>query len=127
MVGIGVPEIKKLELVDHFAFLQDQGSLLCHDILTHPISLSSPLKIHLSPVTDSVVTVRLSMKAQIGGCQIMDLDLGPLHSGSADFTSMFIVRANRITGMVQPVMIPTSNQCHLDIIGPAETLRLNSL
>ncbi|MEQ2185360.1 hypothetical protein GOODEAATRI_017416 [Goodea atripinnis] len=39
-------------------------------ILAHPMSLPSPIRIHLLPGTDSIVTVRLSMKAWIGCCRI---------------------------------------------------------
>lgn len=65
------------------------------DILAHPITLFSH---------------------QIGGWQIPDLDL-QVYVASADLTSMLIARANRITEIGQPVMIPTSSLCQSDVIG----------
>lgn len=76
IVGIGV--FLELELIDHSALLQAKD-LDLNVILAHPISLSSLLKIHLPPGTDSVDIVRSSMKVRLGGCQSPDLDLGPLH------------------------------------------------
>lgn len=48
---------------------------------------------------------------------IPDGVLGPRHSGSAEFTSMFIARENKVTKMVQPVIIPTSSLWHTDVAG----------
>lgn len=99
-----------------------------NDILALPISFFlTPVRIHQPPGTNSVVTLRSSMKVQIGGWWIPDLDLEPLHSGSVDFTIMFIARANRITSMVQSAMIPTSSLCHCDVVDHVETLGLKSL
>lgn len=52
----------------------------------------------------------------------LDLDLGPLHSGSADLNNIFFARAT--TETVHPMMIPTSNLCYSDVVDPAETLNL---
>jgi len=52
----------------------------------HIMRLSNPWRIHLAPGT-TVVTVRSSMKALMGGCLTPDLLRGPQH----------------------PVIIPTSN------------------
>ena len=76
---------------------------------THAMMLSNPWRIHLAPGTAVVVTVRSSMKALMGGCLTPDLLRGPLHSGSAALTSMFIASAKRVTEMVQPVIMPTSS------------------
>ena len=56
-----------------------------------------------------------------------DRDKGPLHSTSADFTSMFMARANRDTEIVQPVMMPFSRRCQSDVEVPEDTLRLRAL
>ena len=53
--------------------------------------------------------------------------MGPLHSGSADFVSIFMARENRITEMVQPVMIPISILCQPDVTAPEEVLILKLL
>lgn len=55
-----------------------------------------------------VVTVSLSTKALIGGWRLLDLDRGLLHSTSADLTSMIMAKANRVTDMMQPVIMPFS-------------------
>ncbi|CAF88673.1 unnamed protein product, partial [Tetraodon nigroviridis] len=81
------------------------------------ISLSKPWRIHRHPI---VVTVRSSMNALMGGWRMPDLVLGPLHSGSADLASMFMARANIITEMVHPVMIPLSSRCHSDVTVPED-------
>ena len=85
IVGIGVSKTEKRNLSITLPFFKtkDLDFSGLKDILTHPISFSSPFRIHLAPGTDSVVTVRSSMKARIGGWWIPDL--GPLHTGSADF------------------------------------------
>lgn len=91
------------------------------------MSFSNPWRIHLDPSTVVVVTVRSSMKALIGGCPIPDLLRGPLHYDSADLTRMFITSMKRVTELVHPMMIPTSNRCQSKDSGPAETLKLNLL
>lgn len=80
------------------------------------ISSSRPFRIHLLPRTDAVVTVRSFMKALIGGCWIPDFEKGPLHCTSADFTSMFMASAKRITEMVHLVIIPFLSSCHSKIV-----------
>ena len=87
MVGIGVSEIEKQNLFTTLPFSKTKNfdfSVL-KDILAHPISFSSPFRMHLHPGTDSMATVQLSMKVHISGFQIPDLDLEPLRSGSSDF------------------------------------------
>ncbi len=64
------------------------------------VSLSKPWRIHLHPGTDNVFTVRSSKKALMGGCLTPDLVSGPLHSGSADLTSMFMAKEKRLTEIV---------------------------
>lgn len=76
--------------------------------------------IHLAPGTDFVVT-------RSGGWRILDLAFGPLHSGSADLTSMFIASGNRITEMVQSWKIPTYRLHHSDGVSPAGIFNLKSL
>lgn len=76
------------------------------------------------PGTVVTVMVRSSMKALIGGCRAPDLVNGPLHSTSADFTTMFMARKKRVTEMVQPVMIPFSNRCQSEVEDPAVILKL---
>ncbi len=39
------------------------------------------------------------------GCQVPDLDMGPLHSTSADLKITFMARAKSGTEIVQPVMM----------------------
>ncbi|KAJ3585730.1 hypothetical protein NHX12_014449, partial [Muraenolepis orangiensis] len=53
-------------------------------IRAHSTSYSSPFRIHRQPGTDSVMTVRSSMNALMGGCRCPEFVRGPLHSGSAD-------------------------------------------
>lgn len=79
-------------------------------LLAQLMSFSSPWNIHLLPETDVVVTVGSSMKALIGGCRTPDLIKGPLHSTSADLKIMFMVRAKRMTEMVQHVIMPFSSR-----------------
>ena len=55
------------------------------------------------------------MNALIGGCRVLDLDSGPLHSTSRD------------TEIVQPVIMPFSRRCHSDAEVPEDTLRLKLL
>lgn len=50
-----------------------------------------------------------------------DLDMGPLHSTSADFTIMFMAREKSGTEM-QPVIIPFSRRCQADVVDPDVTL-----
>lgn len=66
------------------------------------------------------------MKARIGDWRIPDLDFGLRHAGSADLTNVVITRANRMTKMVQPVMMPSSS-LHQSNVGPAEALKWNLL
>ncbi len=67
------------------------------------------------------------MNALTWGCWVPDMDRGPLHSTSADFTSIFRASANRGTEIVQPVMIPFPSRCHADVEVPGDTLRLKLL
>ncbi|KAJ3613767.1 hypothetical protein NHX12_020013 [Muraenolepis orangiensis] len=53
-------------------------------IRAHSTSSSSPFRIHRQPGTDSVMTVRSSMNALMGGCRCPEFVRGSLHSGSAD-------------------------------------------
>lgn len=55
MVGIGVPVMEKRKT-------KDLDFVGLNTILAHPTTLSNPFKTHLPPGTDSVVTVRSSMK-----------------------------------------------------------------
>lgn len=54
--------------------------------------------------------------------KIPDLVKGPLHSSSADLTTMFITEVNRITKMVHLVIIPLSSRCYADVVAPEVTL-----
>ncbi|KAJ3606114.1 hypothetical protein NHX12_025635 [Muraenolepis orangiensis] len=56
-------------------------------IRAHSTSSSSPFRIPRQPGTDSVMTVRSSMNALMGGCRCPEFVRGPLHSGSADLVS----------------------------------------
>lgn len=58
---------------------------------------------------------------------MLDFVLGPLHFISADFATMFMARAKRVAEMVQPVMIPFSSGCQLDVLDPDVALSLKSL
>ena len=71
--------------------------------------------------------VRCSMKALMGGCRTPDLVRGPLHSTSAEFNSIFMASAKRITEIVHPVMIPFSSLIHSNVVVPEETLKLKLL
>lgn len=75
-------------------------------ILSQEMSFSRSWNIHLPPGTDVVLTVRLFIKALIGGCQMPELDRGPLHSASADLVAMFMARPKRLTEMAHLVIIP---------------------
>lgn len=66
------------------------------------------------------------MKALMGSCLTPDLLSGPLHSVSAPLASMFIVSTNRVTDMVQPVIMPSSSWCQSDVSWPDETVKLIS-
>lgn len=46
-------------------------------------------------------------------------------SGLADSTSMFIARENKVTEMVQSVLIPKSSLCRSEVTSPAEAFILN--
>ncbi len=63
----------------------------------------------------------------MGGCRVPDLDMGPLHSTSADLTIMFMARTKSDTEIVQPVMMPFSSRCQADVTVPDETLNLKLL
>ncbi len=63
----------------------------------------------------------------MGGCRVPALDMGPLHSTSADLTIMFMVRAKNGTEIVQPVMMPFSSRYQTDVTVPDETLNLKLL
>lgn len=120
--GIAAPSIRKRNLSTTFPRLRtmDLDFVGLKLILAQRISFSRPCRIHQHPGTDVVVTVKSSMKARIGGCRIPDLDKGPLQSVSAALTSMFMARANRMTEIVQPVMIPFLSRCQSDVTFPAD-------
>lgn len=63
-------------------------------ILAQLIRQSIPWRSYLHPGTDVLVTVRSAINVLIGSCWVPDLDKDPLHSTSADFTSMFTAREN---------------------------------
>lgn len=67
MDGIGVPEIENWNFSTTLPFFKTKDLDLdgLNDILAHVIKPSSLVKSHLPPGTDSVVTVRSSMKARI--------------------------------------------------------------
>lgn len=88
------------------------------------MSFSRPCRIHQHTGTDVVVMVRLFIKVRMRGFRIPDLDSGPLHSVSTAFTNIFMVRANRITEIVQQVMIPFSSRCQFNVMLPDVTLSL---
>ncbi len=88
---------------------------------------SKPSGIHLQPGADVVVTVRSSIYALVGGCHVPDLVSGPLHSTFADFTNIFMAKANNITEMVHPVIMPFSSQRNADLAFPKDTLKLKQL
>ncbi len=79
------------------------------------------------PGTEAAVTVRSSIKAFMGGCQVPDRDTGPLHSTSADLTIMLKARVKSGTEIVQPVMMPFSSRCQADVAVPDETRNLKLL
>ncbi len=56
------------------------------------------------PRTDVVVIVRSSMKALNGGCCMPDF---VTHSTSADLTTMFMARVNRITELCILLLFPS--------------------
>ncbi len=56
-----------------------------------------------------------------------DLVKGPLHSTSADLTTMFMARAKRKTEMVHPVIIPFPMPCQSDVSDPEVTRILKLL
>lgn len=75
-----------------------------------PLNACFDLAIRMDAMsTNVVVIVRSSTKALMGGCQTLN-ERVPLHSTSADLTSMFMVSAKRNTEIVHPVMIPLSTQ-----------------
>lgn len=55
------------------------------------------------------------MKALFGGCCNPVLVKGPLYSISAELTTMFMVRAERMIEMVQHVIIYFSRPCQSDL------------
>lgn len=124
--GIAVPSTRKRNLSTTFPRFRtmDLDFVGLKLILAQRISFSRPCRIHLHPGTDVVVTLKSSIKARIGGCRTQDLDKGPRHSVSAAFTNIFMARANRITEIVQPVMIPFSSRCQSDVTLPDVTLSL---
>lgn len=95
-------------LVLHSPFLRtgDQQLAGWNAIFVHDDSLLRPLCCQQHPGTSVAVTVRSSIKALIGSWRVPELQGGPLHSTSAALTSIVMVRANSITNMVQPVMMP---------------------
>ncbi len=47
------------------------------------------------------------------------------HSASVDLTIMVMLKAKRMTEMVQPVIIPFSSQCQSDVLNQEVTLKPN--
>ncbi|KAJ3614714.1 hypothetical protein NHX12_018285 [Muraenolepis orangiensis] len=127
--GMAVSAMLNRNLSTTFPFLStiDLDLAGLKRIRAHSTSSSSPFRIHPQPGTDSVMTVRSSMNALMGGCRCPEFVRGPLHSGSADLVSMFMARENNVTEIVHPVMIPISTLCQLDVIAPEETLILKLL
>ena len=82
-------------IVWYFAFFNtsdvDFASLKL--ILTHVMNFSIPFSSHLAPITDIVIS---SIYARIGGCLRPDLVVGPLHSTSAAFISIFLAKAKSV-------------------------------
>lgn len=68
---------------------------------------SRPYRIHLQPGTDVEVIVRSSINALIGCCYIPEFVNGPLHSTSADFTSIFMETS--VTEIVHPGIMTFSS------------------
>lgn len=81
------------------------------------------LQMHLLPGTVEVITVRLFHKSSDGGCWTLDF-LGPLHSASANLTSIFMASANRVTEIVHPVMIPFSDWRNSDVTGAEPQIKV---
>lgn len=101
--GIRTPPKEKQCLSDTLSFLRTKVL----DLAVLKVILALEMS-HRHLGTGVVVTVSLSMKALIGGWRVLDLDRGLLHSTSADLTSMIMAKANRVTDMVQPVIMPFS-------------------
>lgn len=59
----------------------------------------------------------------MGVYRVLELVGGPLHSTSADFTTIFMVKANK-TKIVQQVIMPISSQCIVDVTVLEVTLKL---
>ena len=129
MVGMAVPVMVNRNLSSTFPFFStiDLDLMGLKRIRAHPTSFSSPFRIHRQPGTDSVMTVRSSINALMGGCRCPEFERGPLDSGSADLVSMFMARENSVTEIVHPVMIPISTLSQLDVNAPEETLMLKLL
>lgn len=70
-------------------------------ILAQVMSFSRPWSIHLLPAK----SLWQSMNTLVGGCCTPDLVTGPLHSTSADLTTIFVARVKRMIEIVQPVMM----------------------
>ncbi|XP_029985493.1 glutamyl aminopeptidase [Sphaeramia orbicularis] len=124
IVGIGVPPMVKRKWSATLPFFRtrDLDLVGLKLILAQEMSRSSPWRSHLQPGTEVAITVRSSINALMGGCRVPDLDKGPLHSTSADFTIMFIAREKSGTEIVQPVIIPFSRRCQADVNDPEVTL-----
>lgn len=125
----GVARYVKLNLSTGQPFLSTNDLYLLglKLILANVMSYCKPWRICLVPDTENVVMVRPSMKVLIRGCLMPDFVLGSLRSTSADLATVFMARAERVTEMVHPVMIPLSSQCQLDVLDLEVTLTLQSL
>ncbi len=85
-----------MELIGYVSLPHHKGSGLSW-LKVHSGPTDEAFCRHLQPGTDVVVTVRSSINTLIGGCRTPDRVSGPLYSTSADLTSIFIAKANKIT------------------------------
>lgn len=109
---------RKLSSTFPFLSTKDLDLAGLKHIWAHSTIFLSPCRIQRQPGTDSVLTLRSSVNALMGGWYWADVVLGSLHSGSADWISTSMAREKSFAEMVHPMMMPTSTQCLLDVIPP---------
>lgn len=89
-------------------------------ILAQVMSCTSPQWSYLHSGTDGAVTMWSSMNDLMEGCRVSDLDLGHLHSTSADLTIMFMAKEKSGTEIVQPVIMHFSSLYQADVSGDSQ-------
>ncbi|XP_061880329.1 zinc finger protein 569-like [Entelurus aequoreus] len=125
IVGMAVLVMLKRNLSSTFPFFStidlDLAGLKC--IRAHSTNFSSPFRIQQQPGTDSVVTVRSSMNALMGGCLCPEFVRGPLHSGSADLVSMFMASENSVTEIASlPLLLSQQILCELEEVSDESSM-----